>query len=234
MAPPRTRGSPLLGVVDEPLHPGSPAHAGIAPRLPTSRFLRPRLPRARGDRPGTSSSVGCQLGAPPRTRGSPAMPFPSSDRVRGSPAHAGIAPCSSRGRPPIPRLPRARGDRPSPGAQRTTLFRAPPRTRGSPLVGNDPLEVSLGSPAHAGIARERRAQRGQRRGLPRARGDRPLPRTAGRSPFAAPPRTRGSPLRSRADPGKPGGSPAHAGIAPETDTCGPVVQRLPRVGARAV
>ena len=228
MAPPRTRGSPpgLPDATDAP-H-GSPAHAGIAPTSSSTSTEARGLPRARGDRPALIFAGVVGLAAPPRTRGSPSLTLQRLAGGVGSPAHAGIAPSASCRRRRWCRLPRARGDRPvwpsGPGAN----FAAPPRTRGSPRLGQPALHRPPGSPAHAGIAPSASTSAPATSGLPRARGDRPG--TAGGNVWglAAPPRTRGSPLRVEHRALRHGGSPAHAGIAPAPASRRPPPHWLPR------
>src|SRR5690606_17465897 len=53
-APPRTRGSTPLPRFARSYASGSPAHAGIDPRLAYKASPDAWLPRARGDRPGAS------------------------------------------------------------------------------------------------------------------------------------------------------------------------------------
>ncbi len=192
-APPRTRGSALRQREEPHLGKGSPAHAGIgrtacawapcATWLPRARGDRPhsrvdcgqalRVPRARGDRPLTQSWHGGCATAPPRTRGS-ARRRPRRDaRAGGSPAHAGIGRARRKKRPVSRRLPRARGDRPAPVWRALAWFTAPPRTRGSAIVGIQQTGKSTGSPAHAGIGPSRESSFQRSPGLPRARGDRP-------------------------------------------------------------
>ncbi len=150
-APPRTRGSTLHAATTGLLVTGSPAHAGIDPAGTQLHGIRVRLPRARGDRPSTLVGELASKEAPPRTRGSTPVPDELGLRLVGSPAHAGIDPDMPGGAPSMPRLPRARGDRPSGFRRRRNRSEAPPRTRGSTLPDRSPPWIPPGSPAHAGI-----------------------------------------------------------------------------------
>ena len=48
---------------------GSPAYAGIDPRIRASRATRQRFPRLRGDRPDLASLTAAEAEVPPPTRG---------------------------------------------------------------------------------------------------------------------------------------------------------------------
>ena len=187
-----------------------------------------RLPRARGDRPPGVPRQDPTIAAPPRTRGSPHGEPAGHGGGQGSPAHAGIAPSPWCRTCRPPRLPRARGDRPESGCAPMSLWSAPPRTRGSPPTTASATKAEHGSPAHAGIAPRWRFRRPVARRLPRARGDRPVLRDPRVKARAAPPRTRGSPVRESWRGTVNGGSPAHAGIAPRAPRGSRATPRLPR------
>ncbi len=118
MAPPPTRGcTPAPGSSRFPWL-GSPAHAGM--HLSVSPLLgRPqRLPRPRGDAPPTGSEPLPREPAPPPTRGcTPGAPGRLRYRA-GSPAHAGMHLLQRLRRRRRERLPRPRGDAPSPAGRR--------------------------------------------------------------------------------------------------------------------
>src|SRR5438552_150192 len=89
-----------------------------------------RLPRARGDGPCFNVvTLSCST-APPRTRGWTHGDPLELDHRHGSPAHAGMDPRRGVGFFETARLPRARGDGPTGGANSGLSTRAPPRTRG--------------------------------------------------------------------------------------------------------
>ncbi len=92
------------------MHIGSPAHAGIDPRLALGLFVGHRFPRTRGDRPKVSR------------RGV------TGDK--GSPAHAGIDPGIDPNAKGVAGFPRTRGDRPCEVAASTFMGWVPPHTRG--------------------------------------------------------------------------------------------------------
>ncbi len=111
-APPHTRGSTPDWLGDENSGDGSPADAGIDPRTWISSG-RPRwLPRTRGDRPSAMVTSPKRLMAPPHTRGSTVPGHLTRRHRHGSPAHAGIDPCSAYVQFIGGGLPRTRGDRP--------------------------------------------------------------------------------------------------------------------------
>ncbi len=150
--PPPTRGWPL---VPDPLAIaglGSPAHAGMAPRIPCSCRRTSWFPRPRGDGPRDAQEPAWHPGVPPPTRGWPAALTFLLCRYVGSPAHAGMAPCKSHPAPRRPGFPRPRGDGPCTRTLPATVATVPPPTRGWPLA-NDHLALhGWGSPAHAGMA----------------------------------------------------------------------------------
>ena len=138
-APPRMRGSTLTWPQKRPRARGSPAHAGIDPRIGRGSAGFTRLPRACGDRPHPTQTLPvCPL-APPRMRGSTQPIRLRAAIYPGSPAHAGIDPSAPSESVSSVRLPRACGDRPESGTHTLPLSKAPPRMRGSTQrQGNGP------------------------------------------------------------------------------------------------
>ena len=192
VAPPPTRGSTchLLDWCGRTT--GSPAHAGIDPRLTPCDAVRIGLPRPRGDRPRTHGEAYMAGAAPPPTRGSTWRANSLGRHNRGSPAHAGIDPngFSQFGRKKG--LPRPRGDRPIGLGFTGSSSEAPPPTRGSTLPTLPRSLQAVGSPAHAGIDPDRSIRISRLVRLPRPRGDRPSTVRRAADPAPAPPPTRGS------------------------------------------
>jgi len=146
----------------------------------------------------------------------------------GSPAHAGIDPYYVRPCAHQDRLPRTRGDRPTPPLRLPGFPPAPPHTRGSTREPPDWGAGHRGSPAHAGIDPLTIAPRQIAARLPRTRGDRPTHERADLATVQAPPHTRGSTrLLLRRHPHH-NGSPAHAGIDPRRRPSRYPRGRLPR------
>ncbi len=191
-SPPPTRGStPSLFTV-QGTGSVSPAHAGID--LSKADWDRvPRgLPRPRGDRPSRSCPRVRHPASPPPTRGS-TQSGQHGGRIRiVSPAHAGIDPARAVRLRLADGLPRPRGDRPLAVWVATANNLSPPPTRGSTAPLAAPRGGHLVSPAHAGIDRFRAYPSGAPPGLPRPRGDRPLPPDPSHPTSASPPPTRGS------------------------------------------
>ena len=211
-APPHTRGSTRPGYRTFRVAGGSPAHAGIDPSRVIVLLGVAGLPRTRGDRPSPALVGGDQPGAPPHTRGSTRLCWPSSQRLGGSPAHAGIDPRRRRAVRVVGRLPRTRGDRPRDDRGGEEANRAPPHTRGSTRPDYGGIPACLGSPAHAGIDLETGTFPTSYIRLPRTRGDRPPAITQYTNRQSAPPHTRGSTPGVVDAAGVNNGSPAHAGI----------------------
>ncbi len=190
-APPRRRGWTRPSVMLAAPFTGSPAQAGMDPAGALTLASPRRLPRAGGDGPPARRDRGGHCVAPPRRRGWTRGHAPRTAGARGSPAQAGMDPTVL---PPGPHprgLPRAGGDGPCGAGVRGTRTRAPPRRRGWTLPrGRGPTSWT-GSPAQAGMDPASRASRWARARLPRAGGDGPRRRGAGRSAALAPPRRRG-------------------------------------------
>ena len=151
-------------------------------------------------------------GAPPHTRGSTLTRLACQRHLDGSPAHAGIDPCTIRSSALAAGLPRTRGDRPPLSFSAARWSAAPPHTRGSTRSSASLFATPQGSPAHAGIDLSNQHPPARARRLPRTRGDRPASRAAGASQDMAPPHTRGSTLLFGFLATHSAGSPAHAGI----------------------
>ena len=130
--------------------------------------------------------------------------------------------------PPWVRLPRARGDRPACADPMLSIDESPPRTRGSTFVESRLGAMLKVSPAHAGIDPTTNTSQALKRGLPRARGDRPKPRGSNGGKLSSPPRTRGSTFHPRSGGSRWHVSPAHAGIDLHFPTSLRASGRLPR------
>ena len=245
-APPHTRGwtlfpSPLRATIR-----GSPAHAGMDPPPRASSLEPRRLPRTRGDGPGRVAGLGLHRQAPPHTRGWTVQDRGVEHRRRGSPAHAGMDPCLTSQSSRVTGLPRTRGDGPRSSAIRSSSTTAPPHTRGWTFLqwGLDLDEV--GSPAHAGMDPPIVKRPSAADGLPRTRGDGPVPYGSRHRLRWAPPHTRGWTGSTHRDTARARGSPAHAGMDPErlvgrcrspwlprTRGDGPVIDVMPKYSTMA-
>ncbi len=154
--------------------------------------------------------------APPQTRGSTRVQRWARRPARGSPADAGIDPSTCVARGCGRWLPRRRGDRPFSASALACEAMAPPQTRGSTHRIEHGDADQIGSPADAGIDPPRQAASCRHRWLPRRRGDRPQAGQAGQAHRPAPPQTRGSTRLSAPPTPSPRGSPADAGIDPDS------------------
>ena len=176
------------------------------------------LPRPRGDGPQAELLGTTSQEAPPPTRGWTQADEAVVGGDPGSPAHAGMDLCRSRWRTHTPRLPRPRGDGPTPYQSDGIVFGAPPPTRGWTAGGDGAAPGRAGSPAHAGMDPRwsRCPSAGSR--LPRPRGDGPQVVMAQLQAAQAPPPTRGWTSRGRGPDHGDAGSPAHAGMDPARET----------------
>ncbi len=186
------------------------------------------LPRARGDRPGVGVFGEAGPESPPRTRGSTPFDVAGIADLQVSPAHAGIDPNPDTACWSADRLPRARGDRPSPEISGEHLSASPPRTRGSTRMSPACRPRRTVSPAHAGIDPCCISTPQCSDSLPRARGDRPQDQRPAGGGSSSPPRTRGSTRRHPRAVQFHQVSPAHAGIDPRPPATPPAAWRLPR------
>ncbi len=172
-APPRSRGWTRCGVALEPARrapprsrgwtrrrsrrpavvAGSPALAGMDPRVAPHVDALLRLPRARGDGPAARAS--------------------STPMYVGSPALAGMDPATAVASAAPSGLPRARGDGPRRRPASRAVCWAPPRSRGWTPGWHDCELRARGSPALAGMDPHWRSRRSCWHRLPRARGDGP-------------------------------------------------------------
>ena len=105
---------------------------------------------------------------------------------------------------------------------------APPPTRGWTVRRRDTRWARAGSPAHAGMDPLDDGPVGSGPGLPRPRGDGPLGRDVVKAYSVAPPPTRGWTRGVLEYAAESPGSPAHRGMAPDTQTHGGDMFGLPR------
>ena len=175
-----------------------------------------RLPRSRGDGPLSAVVVPSGATAPPLTRGWTPKGTPVAIDSYGSPAHAGMDPRASAWRSRSVGLPRSRGDGPGTGGKPVVERQAPPLTRGWTQPFGVRACISTGSPAHAGMDPSGPRTAHRPGWLPRSRGDGPWCEIGCYALAAAPPLTRGWTLvRDRLLRARRG-SPAHAGMDPES------------------
>ena len=129
-APPHTRGWTALARGGDIEALGSPAHAGMDPRVHPRGRGRGGLPRTRGDGPMPRPRT-CSGGeAPPHTRGWTPVVDLGPVHDCGSPAHAGMDPMRASRSRGGSRLPRTRGDGPGSSSTPWAACAAPPHTRG--------------------------------------------------------------------------------------------------------
>ena len=129
-ASPRSRGWTRVAARAVPASEGFPALAGMDPASTCGRQTSARLPRARGDGPCPLTREDSKMRASPRSRGWTRAGGEDMTYTIGFPALAGMdldmCETLSFGR----RLPRARGDGPSPRAPPPDRRAASPRSRG--------------------------------------------------------------------------------------------------------
>ena len=227
-ASPHTRGWTRCSDLTRSAWGGFPAHAGMDPWRGGGVATQRRLPRTRGDGPRRYRIRVARLMASPHTRGWTPVAGEGGGAARGFPAHAGMDPRGFPVRRPCRRLPRTRGDGPRLGAFDPTPPAASPHTRGWTVFQARLQAWPNGFPAHAGMDPSSRRPRQGRRGLPRTRGDGPVPSKSAECELMASPHTRGW-TRLDAELGRQrDGFPAHAGMDPSRCARRPAAARLPR------
>ena len=156
---------------------GFPAHAGMDPERRRHGHPEPRVPRTRGDGPAAPSEGAKSVVGSPHTRGWTHRDHRLMRWRRGFPAHAGMDPTSAPANACRARVPRTRGDGPS--VTQVVYRQSPgsPHTRGwtRSETGSE-IPVS-GFPAHAGMDPGIRGMLKGIDGVPRTRGDGPVPST---------------------------------------------------------
>ena len=187
-----------------------------------------RLPRTRGDGPKRRTGSRRMPTAPPHTRGWTPTTTGRNNRLRGSPAHAGMDPDRLARQHALHGLPRTRGDGPCNLFVDGRGYAAPPHTRGWTPRRVRRAAVDTGSPAHAGMDRGRTLASDIADGLPRTRGDGPRTPSVVRPLAEAPPHTRGWTPNHALYLGRQDGSPAHAGMDPTGSRPTAPHARLPR------
>ena len=227
-ASPCPRGSTLRRRNDGTRIEGFPVPAGIDPLRCPPAWSRAWLPRARGDRPAHRRGLSLRIVASPCPRGSTPASASVGAGLGGFPVPAGIDPRRDQPGARSRWLPRARGDRPSASVipEATTL--ASPCPRGSTPGARSGREAGGGFPVPAGIDPARRGLPARQRGLPRARGDRPLQAASLDVSGGASPCPRGSTQCRPAPDGEGVGFPVPAGIDPPSHRQVAVEDGLPR------
>ena len=171
--PPRERGwSLVIGRVHVHLEV-SPARAGMVPKRSVVARCVPSFPRASGDGPPLPTSVAGNLGFPPRERGWSRCRSGRAPQEFVSPARAGMVPGQRTRRSYCAGFPRASGDGPACGNDKSLLGKFPPRERGWSRAYRLTLTGSGVSPARAGMVPGRPACGKSMARFPRASGDGP-------------------------------------------------------------
>jgi hypothetical protein len=210
------------------------------PRSERSSRYKRRLPRLRGDGPYPETTTPTIGAAPPPARGWTLSGSGAEHCSVGSPACAGMDPWHGDGRTAPLRLPRLRGDGRSTTSLNGKAGRAPPPARGWTSERRISRLCGVGSPACAGMDPRATRSCAFARGLPRLRGDGPRcaclrgrgnaapPPARGWTPMllqdkqaiGGSPRLRGDGPVSRTHGGRGPGSPACAGMDPQSGSEG--------------
>ena len=170
------------------------------------------VPRTRGDGPAPGFHPVSVVSGSPHTRGWTARRTCCGCCGCGFPAHAGMDPLRRAVGDRAGRVPRTRGDGPSPSIARCVQVAGSPHTRGWTTPARGHFSRDPGFPAHAGMDPAPILPDRDHPRVPRTRGDGPpVPRSPGCRRRGSP-HTRGWTLV----PGRRGGSgrgfPAHAGM----------------------
>ncbi len=228
MVPPPTRGWSRIGAGVSGPGEGSPAHAGMVPRLARWRWSCRWFPRPRGDGPRSHRRTTRFRSVPPPTRGWSPGACANSVRRSGSPAHAGMVPAPHGFTVTDTRFPRPRGDGPRKVTVSATRKGVPPPTRGWSRAPSSTPCAGCGSPAHAGMVPSPTRALLISTWFPRPRGDGPGMKHGVPWMPVVPPPTRGWSPTPSAAADTPQGSPAHAGMVPRIVRVLLHDQRFPR------
>ena len=225
---PRSRGWTVgLGRLRQDVD-GFPALAGMDPCL---RLRPPRpagIPRARGDGPSRTTWGGRPGRDSPRSRGWTVSAAAAGHPPPGFPALAGMDRSSISLSPTTPRIPRARGDGPTPTGDRGRGAADSPRSRGWTLAAGARAHAARGFPALAGMDPPPGVHPAAGCGIPRARGDGPLGQQLHRPTHRDSPRSRGWTVGGQPLDARHVGFPALAGMDPGGRSPPPSARRIPR------
>ena len=207
---------------------GSPASAGMVPRPASRQSSGSRFPRQRGDGPLGLRIVLGHPGVPPPARGWSHHQAAQIHLPPGSPASAGMVLPVQVFREFFPRFPRQRGDGPIAGSRIDAWFRVPPPARGWSVAHDVEAGLGQGSPASAGMVPRARALGRRPLRFPRQRGDGPVCHYTVHTLPEVPPPARGWSQRTLTRAVTREGSPASAGMVPQSDARRLAGRRFPR------
>ena len=207
---------------------GFPAHAGMDPARRSSCRRRSWVPRTRGDGPEIQQENQVKYQGSPHTRG-----WTPADGVRdrghqGFPAHAGMDPTRPHSPPPLPGVPRTRGDGPYGVAGDKRQVAGSPHTRGWTRGASWPGSATGGFPAHAGMDPMGPVCGSFCMRVPRTRGDGPGVCIYCGDLMGGSPHTRGWTRATDWSAAVSAGFPAHAGMDRPPPSSRSVPARVPR------
>ena len=148
---PHTRGWTVRRAMSPARGPGFPAHAGMDPGTISVVHDGLGIPRTRGDGPALAINADWTLTDSPHTRGWTRVHHAHWRPARGFPAHAGMDRSPATPASLSARIPRTRGDGPSPRALPPSSSPDSPHTRGWTLAEAEQPGRDRGFPAHAGM-----------------------------------------------------------------------------------
>ena len=225
---PHPRGWTLRDHLVAPVVAGFPAPAGMDPRSPTPRAAPARIPRTRGDGPACCRASVYPPWDSPHPRGWTRRCAGDLVGADGFPAPAGMDP-GIVAHPLAPlRIPRTRGDGPSPTPSSSTRTEDSPHPRGWTRDAVARPEGHAGFPAPAGMDPRPRSSTPSCIRIPRTRGDGPHGPASMCCWLQDSPHPRGwTPVRRRARR-EHAGFPAPAGMDPARPPRSASTPRIPR------
>ena len=173
-----------------------------------------RLPRTRGDGPHDHARSAAVNESSPHARGWTRWAKDPTVYLSVFPARAGMDPSSRRGRRRMGRLPRTRGDGPSPRSADAGLYSSSPHARGWTLALAAYRRAVSVFPARAGMDPEQALHDERLDRLPRTRGDGPLTIRSSPSMTVSSPHARGWTVLSPSSRPACRVFPARAGMDP--------------------
>ena len=225
---PHPRGWTRVGRRARLRRAGFPAPAGMDRRRPAAAPRRGWIPRTRGDGPVRAEAVRRGRRDSPHPRGWTLAASAEPVNWIGFPAPAGMDPRAMKPGISSERIPRTRGDGPETDTHSAAYIQDSPHPRGWTGDGRRAAGRARGFPAPAGMDPSETGPATPISGIPRTRGDGPLPRPRETRKPPDSPHPRGwTPEARRGRSGAPG-FPAPAGMDPSWARCTTAGRWIPR------
>ena len=191
-SPPRVRGTVLGALLSAPVVRITPACAGNRTKPGWGGNGIWDHPRVCGEQMHRKTHLYCNIGSPPRVRGTGLSDSAHRTPVRITPACAGNSPCSHSCRAPARDHPRVCGEQFSTLRENLGLWGSPPRVRGTDLPRLIQLAVFWITPACAGNSQTIHLLQIRQKDHPRVCGEQGNAWVGDNAQVGSPPRVRGT------------------------------------------